>query len=318
MSAENSGQGMKILVTGSSGLVGTALLAAIRSAGHQAIPLIRRTDAPAGAASWDPLADRMDSRIFAGIDAVIHLAGENLSHGRWTAAKKLRIAASRIQSTNLLAQTISQLQTRPRIFLCASAIGYYGNRGDEILSEDSPQGHGFIADLCEQWEQACAPAVAAGVRVAQLRLGVVLSTDGGALPQMLTPFRLGLGGVIGNGRQYVSWITLDDLIAAMLHLLDRSQLAGPVNLVAPQPVTNRQLTKSLGRALHRPTLLPLPAFAARLALGEIADELLLASTRVIPRRLLEDGFAFQYPDLDGALSHLLKRDQPVATSPGAT
>jgi uncharacterized protein (TIGR01777 family) len=306
MPGANRGEQMKILVTGSSGLIGTALLTALGAAGHHAVPLIRRSNAPPGAVFWDPMTDRMDSAQLADIDAVVHLAGESLAHGRWTAAKKLAIANSRIQPTSLLARTLAQLQPRPRVLLCASAIGYYGDRDEEILAEDSPPGQGYLADLCQQWEQASAPAAAAGIRVVHMRLGVVLSATGGALAQMLTPFRLGLGGNIGNGRQYVSWVALEDVIAAVLHLLDRSQLAGPVNLVAPQSVTNRQLTKALGRALHRPTLFPLPAFGARILLGEMADELLLASTRVVPRRLQNDGFPFGYPDLDGALSHLLK------------
>lgn len=308
---------MKTLVTGSSGLIGAALLPALGAAGHRVVRLVRRADAPPGAVSWDPLGDRMNSALLADTGAVIHLAGESLSHGRWTAAKKLSIAASRIRSTDLLARTLSQLQPRPRVLLCASAIGYYGNRGEEVLSEDSSPGQGYLAKVCRQWEQACTPAAAAAIRVVHLRLGVVLSAAGGALAQMIPPFRFGFGGAIGSGRQYVSWIALDDVIAAVMHLLDRSQLSGPVNLVAPQSVTNLQLTKALGRALHRPTLFPLPAFAARLLLGEMADEALLASTRVIPRRLQDDGFAFRYPDLQPALSHLLGRDRAIAPPPGS-
>lgn len=305
MSIAGSGQRTKILITGSSGLIGGALSSALASSGRQVVRLVRQAGAAPGAVSWDPLADHMDSAPLEDADAIIHLAGENLSHGRWTAARKQSMAASRLRPTSLLARTAAQMQSPPRVLLFASAIGYYGNRGDEVLTEDSSPGHGYVADLCQQWEKASAPAIAAGIRVVHMRLGVVLSAAGGALVKMLTPFRLGLGGVIGSGRQYVSWITLDDAIASVLHLLDRSQLAGPVNVVAPQSVTNRQLTKSLGRALHRPTLFPLPSFAARLLLGEIADELLLASTRVAPRRLLDDGFAFGYPDLDGALTYLL-------------
>jgi uncharacterized protein (TIGR01777 family) len=305
MSTANCEPRTKILMTGSSGLIGSALIKALGDTGRNVVRLVRQSSPPSGALSWDLVADHMDSAMLQGADAIIHLGGENLSDGRWTAQKKRRIATSRIQPTRLLARTASQMQKPPRILLCASAIGFYGDRGEELLTEDSPPGHGFVADVCQQWEQASAPAAAAGIRVVHARFGVVLSAAGGALAKMLTPFRLGLGGMMGSGRQYVGWICLDDAVAAMLHLLGRSQLSGPVNLVAPQSVTNRELTKSLGRALRRPTLFPLPAFAARLLLGEMADELLLASTRVIPKRLQEDGFAFRHPDLDGALAHLL-------------
>ncbi|MGA2230284.1 MAG: TIGR01777 family oxidoreductase [Tepidisphaeraceae bacterium] len=300
---------MKILVSGSSGLIGGALLKALSAAGHQAVPLVRTSHAPtAGAASWDPMADRMDAAVLADLDAVIHLGGENLAHGRWTAAKKVRIAESRVRPTGLLARTMAQLQRRPKIFLCASAIGFYGDRGDEILSEDSQVGKGYLPQVCRQWEAACAPAVEAGIRVVNMRFGVVLSAAGGALAQMVPPFRFGLGGNLGNGRQYVSWITLDDAIAAVMHLLEHSTFAGPVNVVAPQSVTNAQLTKALGRTLHRPTVFAMPAFAARLLLGEMADQLLLTSTRVTPQRLLGNGFVFGYPDIGEALAHLLARE----------
>jgi len=292
---------MKILMTGSTGLIGKALLPALSALGHQVTPLRRRPGAAPGEVSWDGL----DDAALAGTEAVIHLAGENIAAGRWTKAKKLRISTSRIQGTGLVAAAIALLRPPPRILLCASAVGFYGNRGDEILTEDSPPGTGFVADVCRQWEDASAPAEAAGIRVIHARLGVVLCKQGGALAKMLTPFKLGLGGAIGNGIQFVAWITLDDAVAAMIHLLDRSNLYGPVNLVAPSSVTNRELTKSLGRALHRPTIFPMPVFAARLAFGEMADELLLSSARAIPRRLLDDGFKFQYPDLDPALAHIL-------------
>jgi uncharacterized protein (TIGR01777 family) len=296
---------MKIIMTGSSGLIGSALTAALRGAGHPVTPLVRQAAAPPGAISWNPLAERMDAAPLAGTQAVIHLAGESLAEGRWTTAKKERMYCSRVQATDLLARTLTQLRPLPRVLLCASAVGYYGSRGDEVLSEEMPPGTGYAADLCRQWEAASAPAAAAGIRVVHMRLGIVLSAAGGALGKMLTPFRLGLGGKIGNGKQYMSWIALDDVVAAMIHLLAHSQLAGAVNLVAPQAVTNRQFTMALGHALHRPTLFFLPAFAARLAMGEMADELLLASARVAPTRLLADGFAYQYPELRPALLHAL-------------
>jgi uncharacterized protein len=292
---------MKILMTGSTGLVGKALIAALAASGRPVTPLVRRRGSAPGDVSWDGL----DSASLAGSEAVIHLAGESIASGRWTAAKKQRIVASRVQGTGLLAQAISRLQPPPRLLLCASAIGYYGNRGQEVLTEDSSPGSGFVAETCRQWEQAAAPAAAAGIRVVHMRLGIVLSKSGGALAKMLTPFRFGLGGVIGGGEQFVSWIALEDVVGAMIHLLDCAAISGPVNLVAPQSVTNRQFTKALGRALHRPTIVPMPAVLARLAMGEMADELLLASARVVPKRLQEAGFGFKYPDLDGALAHEL-------------
>jgi uncharacterized protein len=299
---------MKIIMTGSTGLIGSALTSALKTAGHEVTPLVRRSPAPPGAVSWDPLAERMDAASLAGTEAVIHLAGESLAEGRWTRAKKDRIYTSRVQATDLLARTLAQLRPLPRVMLCASAVGFYGDRGDEILTEEMPAGTGYAADLCRQWEQASAPAAAAGIRVVHARFGIVLSKAGGALAKMLTPFRLGLGGPIGNGRQYVSWIALDDAIGAIMHLLNQSQLAGAVNAVAPESVTNRQLAKTLGRVLHRPAVFPLPAPIARLVLGEMADVLLLASARVVPRRLEADGFTFRYPQLEAALVHVLGRD----------
>jgi uncharacterized protein len=296
-------------VTGSSGLLGSALVKALGASGHQVLRLVRQNPPPSGSAIWDPLADHMDPSPLSGADAIIHLAGENLASSRWTEAKKRRMAESRLRPTSLLSRTIAQMKDQPRAMLCASATGFYGNRGDEILTEDSPPGQGFAAELCQQWEKSTAPASAAGVRVVHLRFGVIFSPAGGALAKMLPPFRLGLGGRIGNGRQFISWITLEDTVAAILHVLDRSALTGAVNVVAPQSVTNRAFTKALGNALHRPTVFPLPAFAARLLLGEIADELLLASTRVVPKRLQEDGFVFKHPEIDGALASLLSAEK---------
>jgi uncharacterized protein (TIGR01777 family) len=296
---------MKIVLTGSSGLIGKALTTALNTAGHQVIPLVRRVPQPTVAIYWDPLSDAMDIAPLTGTDAVIHLAGENLASGRWNAKKKQRMNDSRVKSTALIARNMAMIRPLPKTLICASATGFYGNRGDEILTEASAPGTGFAADLCRQWEQAAAPAEAAGIRVVHVRLGIVLSGDGGALAKMLTPFRLGLGGPLGHGNQYVSWIALEDVIRAVIHLLEHSQIAGAVNLVAPETVTNRQFAKALGRAIHRPTVFPMPAFVLRLALGEIADELLLASTRVVPKRLMDDGFNFLYPDLEAALLYAL-------------
>jgi uncharacterized protein (TIGR01777 family) len=238
------------------------------------------------------------------LDAVVHLAGENLV-GRWTAEKKARIRDSRVQGTRLLCDALAQLVNPPKVLLCAAAIGYYGDRGENMVREDSAPGTGFLAEVCQAWEAAAAPVVQRGVRVVHLRLGVVLNPAGGALAQMLPPFRLGMGGVVGSGKQYISWIALDDVLGVMHHALRTETLGGPVNVVAPQPVTNYDFTKMLGKVLGRPTVMPMPAFAARLAFGEMADALLLASTRVVPVRLQASGYTFQYPELEGALRHLL-------------
>jgi uncharacterized protein len=296
---------MKIIITGSSGMIGSALVAAFASAGHEVVQLVRHEGAAPGAVMWDPMGESMNPVPLEGVDAVVHLSGENLAQGRWTETKKKRLVDSRVRSTSLLSRTLAQLQRGPRVMVCASGIGIYGDRGDEVLTEDAKAGTGFAADLCQQWEAAAAPAVAAGIRVIHIRMGIVLAHGGGALAKMLTPFRLGFGGVIGSGRQYVGWIALEDVIGAVMHLIDKSELAGPVNFVAPQEITNRQLTKTLGHVLHRPTVLAMPAMAARLAFGEMADELLLTSERVTPQRLLNDGFVFQYPELKGALEHAI-------------
>ena len=296
----------KILLTGSTGLIGRSLTPVLASAGHQVVPLIRQASAPPGSIGWDPMADTTDPAPFEGADAVIHLGGENLAQGRWNAAKKKRIIDSRVRSTALLARTICRLRRLPRAFLCASATGFYGDRGDEELTEESPAGKGFVADLCQEWEKASKPAAETGIRVVHMRFGAVLSTAGGALAKMLTPFKLGLGGPIGNGRQYLAWITLDDAMAATMHLLD-CPLAGPVNMIAPQSVTFRQFARTLGRVLHRPAFFPLPAPIARLVLGEMADQILLTSMRVVPRRLEQDGFVFQQPDLETAVRQILAK-----------
>ncbi len=296
---------MKILVSGSSGLVGSALVPFLSSGGHEIVRLIRGWPQPGEAAvPWDPPAGRIEAARLEGLDAVVHLAGENIA-GRWTATRKARIRESRVQGTRLLAETLARLARPPKVFVCASAIGYYGDRGDAVLREDSPPGAGFLAEVCREWEAAARPAAEKGVRVVHLRIGVVLSPAGGALARMLTPFKLGLGGRIGAGGQFMSWIAIDDLTGAIHHALATESLRGPVNAVAPRPVTNREFTKTLGRVLGRPTLFPMPAFAARLTFGEMADELLLASARVEPAKLVTSGYRFRAPELEGALRHLL-------------
>jgi len=295
---------VKILFSGSHGLIGSALLPLLTSRGHRIIRLVRG-DPGSGPdrISWDPASGRLEAPQLEGVDAVIHLAGESLASGRWTAARKARIRHSRVESTRLLAGALARLDRRPAALITASAVGYYGDRGDEILVEDSAPGSSFLATLCRDWEAAAAPARQAGIRVAHLRSGVVLSPAGGVLARLLPVFRAGLGGRLGNGRQFMSWIGLDDEVEAIHHVLTHDAVQGPVNLVSPQPVTNREFTAALGRFLRRPAFLAVPAGLLRLALGELAGEM-LSSARAYPARLLATGYAFQDPELEGALRHL--------------
>ncbi len=298
---------MRVLVTGSTGLVGSALCTALSTGGHALTRLVRespRSRQPE--ITWDPASGVIDAAKLEGFDAVVHLAGENIAAGRWTDQQKARIRDSRVQGTLLLCETLASLQEKPQVLVCASAIGYYGNRGDEVVDESSPAGSPkFLVDVCQAWEAAAEPARAAGIRVVHLRLGVVLSPNGGALAKMLLPFKLGAGGVLGDGKQTMSWIVLDDAVGAIQHCLETDSLMGPVNAVAPKAVTNREYTKTLGKVLSRPTIFPMPAAVARLAFGQMADELLLASTHVRPTRLLESKYVFRYPQLEGALRHVL-------------
>jgi uncharacterized protein (TIGR01777 family) len=298
---------MNILVSGSTGLVGTALIPLLTTSGHEVIRLVRsKSKAPSKELiHWDPDANYIDAAGLEGIDAIVHLAGESIASGRWNPAKKARIRDSRVRGTRLLCDTLTHLANPPKTMICASAIGFYGDRGEELLTEASSSGTGFLAEVCRDWEAACEPARKKGLRVVNLRFGVVLSPAGGALEKMLPPFKMGVGGIIGNGRQYMSCIALDDVIGSIAHALVTPALSGPVNVVCPQPVTNREFTKALGIVLGRPTILPLPAFAAKLALGEMADELLLASTRVQPTKLLETGYEFRYPTVESSLRHVL-------------
>jgi uncharacterized protein (TIGR01777 family) len=301
---------MKVLVSGASGLIGSHLVADLDAAGHQ---VVRLTRSAAGLAEaeihWDPDGGRLDREALQGMDAVVHLAGENIAAGRWTPARKARIRDSRLRGTRLLCEALAGLEHPPRVLVSASAVGYYGDRGEERLTEESAAGEGFLPELCRAWEAATEPAARAGVRVVHARLGMVLSPRGGALAKMLPIFRLGLGGRLGGGRQYVSWIDIGDVVGAIVHALGDDSLRGPVNVVAPQAVTNAHLTKVLGRVLRRPTVLPAPAFALRLVLGEMADALLLASARVEPRRLLAAGYAFRHPNLEECLRRLLHGNQ---------
>ncbi len=301
---------MKIAITGSAGLVGSALVPFFKTGGHHVVRIVR-TSPTEGDAVWNPVTGQIDASRLEGLDADIHLAGENIAARRWNAEQKARIRASRVQGTKLLCETLAKLQRPPRVLISASAVGFYGDQGDRELTEESPSGGGFLPEVCREWEAATEAAENAGIRVVHLRFGVILSPKGGALAKMLTPFRLGLGGRIGNGRQWLSWIALDDVVGGILHTLATDSLRGPVNTVAPRPVTNFEFTKTLGKVLGRPTLFPMPGFMARLAFGEMANELLLASTRVVPRALSIANYRFLYGDLEIALRHLLDRDKPA-------
>ena len=305
---------MNVLVSGSHGLIGSALVTALAARGHRVTRLVRAARVPStDEVGWDPGAGRIETAALQHVDAVIHLAGESIA-GRWTAAKKARIRDSRVLGTRTIAGALARLDRRPRVFVCASATGYYGDRGDEVLVEDSAPGDGFLAGVCRDWEAAASPARDAGIRVVQLRNGLVLSPRGGALARLVPLFRLGLGGRLGSGRQVVPWIALDDEVGAILHALSRDDLRGPVNFVSPGPVTNRDFTAALARVLHRPAVFTVPAAALRLALGEFAGEL-LASQRVQPAKLLAGGYGFRFPDLEAALRHLFE-SPPAPGSPG--
>ena len=298
-----------VAVTGSSGMVGSALCAAMRQRDWSPLRIVRRDAADAALAAdevaWNPAAKKLDAARLNGVDAVVHLAGENIAGGRWTAALKQRIRDSRVVGTRFLAESLAQLAQPPRVLVSASAIGYYGNRQDALLAEEHGPGRGFLSDVCVEWENATAPAKARGIRVVNLRIGIVLSAKGGALKKMLLPFRLGAGGRVGSGGQFWSWISLPDLVGVILHTIDTDNLAGPVNAVSPEAVTNREFTRTLGSVLHRPTIFPMPAIAARLAFGEMADALMLASARVFPFRLQETGYKFQHLTLRSALQDAL-------------
>jgi uncharacterized protein (TIGR01777 family) len=281
-------------VTGSSGLVGSALIPYLIGQGHHVLPIRRQTNG---------LGFEIDPA-----DAVVHLAGEPIASNRWNRAKKIRIRDSRVDGTRSLCQALIQLDRPPRVLICASAVGYYGDRGSEYVDEKSGPGHGFLADVAQEWEQATQPAVQCGIRVVCLRFGMILSRHGGALSHMLRPFRFGLGGRIGDGRQYWSWISLDDALGAIGHVFMNDGIVGPVNVVAPNAVTNAEFTATLGRVLKRPTWATMPAWAIQAVFGQMGNELLLASTRVVPRRLMESGYAFRHAELEDALRFITKRD----------
>ncbi len=297
---------MTILVTGGSGLIGRRLISSLEQRGHRVFRLVRSRDlAGDRAVYWSTSEGGFEWDESGSIDAVVHLAGESIL-GRWTRAKKARIRDSRVTPTRSLCAYLAGMATPPSVLVCASATGYYGHRGDELLGESSPPGEGFLPRVSRKWEAATEPARDAGIRVVNLRIGMVLTPDGGALAAMHTPFRLALGGKVGDGRQYMSWITRDDLVSVICYALESDGLTGPVNAVSPQPVTNAEFTRTLGRVLHRPTPFPIPAFAVRLLFGQMGSDLLLASARVEPERLREAGFRFEHADLEAALHDLLR------------
>lgn len=299
---------MNILLTGATGLIGSALTEHLKTGEHTVYPLHRKPATPESH-YWDPEANQIHLDDDIELDAVIHLAGENIADSRWSQKKKDRILNSRVHGTRLLAETISQLRHKPALFISGSAIGYYGDTGSSIVDEDSPRGEGFLSDVAAQWEAATQAAEDAGIRTIHIRTGIVLSPDGGVLQKMLTPFSMGLGGVVGSGQQYMSWISIDDVVSIFDYMLnpENGQMSGPYNLVAPNPVTNHTFTKSLGSVLHRPTVSPLPAFMARIMFGEMADALLLSSSRVAAKRLKALGFKFNDTELTETLKHLLNK-----------
>ncbi|NUM34162.1 MAG: TIGR01777 family protein [Candidatus Brocadiae bacterium] len=295
---------MKVLVSGSSGFLGKNLVFYLKQKGHEVISLVRTQNKGENTVYWNP--EKGIIGKLPPIDAAIHLSGENIGNERWTKEKKKKILDSRVLSTRLLAKTFSEMTTPPKMWLCASACGFYGNQGDKKLTEESPKGKGFLSDVCQEWEKETQSVKAKGIRVASLRFGIILSPQGGVLEKMLIPFKLGLGGPIGNGKQYVSWISLDDAVSAIHHCLICEKIQGPVNLVAPEPITNEGFSKLLGKILNRPTVFFIPNMAPRIMLGEMGEELVLYSIRSMPAKLLETGYSFIHPDMETALRYLLK------------
>ncbi|HET6973748.1 MAG TPA: TIGR01777 family oxidoreductase [Pyrinomonadaceae bacterium] len=296
---------MRILVSGSHGLVGQALISSLTSDGHEIVRLVRSKPAGATEIEWHPNQEKIDAASLEGLGAVVHLAGESIASSRWTEEKKRAIRDSRVKGTALLSEALARMSRPPSVFVSASAIGYYGNRGDEVLTEQSAPGDDFLANVCVEWENATIPAIEKGIRTVHARFGIILDQKEGALAKMLTPCRMGIGGRIGDGKQWMSWIDIQDVVNGLKFLIGNSSVNGPVNFVAPNPVTNAEFTKTLGRVLSKPTIFPIPAFGARLAFGEMGDALLLSSARVKPGVLQN----FAYPTLDSALRHLLNADK---------
>lgn len=299
---------MKIVLGGASGMIGSYLKELLRQRGDDVYALVRPQSAPAmNSISWCPAEGALNAAQLEGFGAVIHLGGTNVAGGPWTEKRKKAIRDSRIDSTKLLAEKLASLKDPPKVFVCASAIGIYGDRGDTLLDESSEPGSGFLEDVAKDWEAACEPAMQAGIRVVNVRIGIVLAQDGGALEKMLTPFKMGIGGKVGNGQQYMSWISLEDVVQSIIFCVDTASLKGPVNLVAPNPVTNEAFTKALGKVVHRPTILPVPRFAIKTLFGEMGDTLLLGSTRVEPKKLREAGYRFRHVNPENAIRSELNR-----------
>lgn len=302
---------MRIAITGASGLVGSALVAFLQAHGHDVLRLVRGTPRHPTEHRWSPDTGIVDTSILGTVEGVIHLAGESVAGGRWTPARKAKIRGSRVGPTQALARSLAGMRARPRVLISASAIGIYGNRGDEMLTEASPRGAGFLADVCDAWEAAAQSAREAGIRVVHSRFGIVLDARGGALGKMMLPFRLGLGGRLGPGTQYWSWVGIEDVIDALLFALTHDEVSGPINVTAPYPVTNAEFTRELGRVLHRPTVVPVPGFLLTALLGELADAELLSSKRVMPAALQQAGFSFKHPQLEDALRFTLRHATPT-------
>ncbi|MFE3497507.1 TIGR01777 family oxidoreductase [Streptomyces sp. NPDC059175] len=291
---------MRIAVTGSNGLIGTALVRSLRADGHDVVRLVRRTARGADEVEWDPLRQYVDAAGLIGCEAVVHLAGAGVGEHRWTEAYKKEIRDSRVLGTAAIAEAVASLEEPPRVLVCGSAIGYYGDTGDRAVDESAPPGSGFLPAVCEEWEAAAAPAEEAGIRVAFARTGLVVAAEGGAWGRLFPVFRAGLGGRLGSGRQFWSFISLYDEVAALRHIVNTETVSGPVNLTAPEPITNREVTAAMGRVLHRPTLVTVPPVALRFALGEFASDV-LASQRVVPAKLLASGFGFTFPSIDDSI-----------------
>lgn len=296
---------MKLAITGSTGLVGKKITAELKAAGHQVVKLVRKVSNAENEFLWNPDTDKIDAKAFEGVDAVIHLAGESIASKRWSSEQKMKIKQSRVKGTKLIASTLAAMDNPPCVLVSASAIGFYGDRGAEMLTEESKTGDGFLAAVCREWEDATRDAESKGVRVVHARLGVVLSKEGGALKMMLPPFLMGAGGPLGDGKQYMSWIDLDDAAKAFIYLATEGKASGAVNLVAPNPETNANFTKTLAKVIHRPAFFPVPTFGVKALFGEMGEELLLSSNRVSANKLVNSGFKFTYPDLESALKHEL-------------
>lgn len=304
-------EGKRIVIAGASGLIGRAVVARLKARGAEVVRLVRRPPAGPDEASWNPGAGMLNPAVLEGVDAVINLSGANVGAGRWSSARRSEIRISRLDATETLVRAIGTLDRRPAVFVSASAVGYYGDCGDAVVDESCARGRGFLAEVCEAWEASALTAQALGVRTVPMRLGVVLAPKGGALEKMLPFFRLGIGGRLGDGRQWMSWLSIEDAVRAFCHVMDEPRCSGPINLVAPNPVTNAEFTAALGKVLHRPTVLPVPRWVLKTALGRMAEETVLSSTRAVPRKLEANGFGFRHVRVEEALRAVLEEREKV-------